>query len=120
MEDCFVLTLAAPVWVRAANAEKTIRLNRMGNERIALDPIFFEQTGKLQLDIELFIGATHDLTHHIMCDRALRLRLATHLFIAAALCRRTPSTPRVAGRPTQRLPEHPTELQIARTNGGNR
>ena len=32
-----------------------------GEERIALDPIFFEQTRKLQLDIELFIGATQNV-----------------------------------------------------------
>ena len=43
----FFLTLASPVPMRAANAEKTIQLSRRGNERIALDPIFFEQTEKL-------------------------------------------------------------------------
>jgi len=45
--------------VRAAHAEKTIcGSGRTENERIALDSNFLEQTEYLQLDIELFIGAT--------------------------------------------------------------
>ncbi|MDI9434301.1 MAG: hypothetical protein QM570_21495, partial [Planctomycetota bacterium] len=42
------------------HAEKTIcGSGRTENERIALDSNFLEQTEYLQLDIELFIGATH-------------------------------------------------------------
>ena len=58
MKDRFVLALAAPLWGEGGQRGKTIWLNRTDQERIALDPICFEQKKNVQLDIELFIGAT--------------------------------------------------------------
>jgi len=60
---CFVLALAASARVKAANADKTTGWRRSGAgcERIALDASSskkMEQIVVVQLDIQLFIGAT--------------------------------------------------------------